>query len=228
MRSAVWGNQDFPVGQSWGCTDVNVEPVAPYCPGGFFHCGIDIDTPIGTVLYAPADGVVGQIVKGILSLQLDDGAKFAMVHIQTTLKGVGTRFIKGAPLALSGNVAPGGGTVIGSGHTHFEVQHRMDWLLGAPGQEYCIATSSDPVSYLEDSDMTPQQEATLNQCAADAAAAHSISQQTYNLLNQVSANITLIQGAVARIEAKVDALPGGSPAPHVHEVGPKTGGPIPE
>lgn len=52
LPNSVWGD----ITQLFGCTDFELEPVAPSCPGGHFHNGLDIAGWYGDPVIAAADG----------------------------------------------------------------------------------------------------------------------------------------------------------------------------
>lgn len=72
------------------------------------HYGIDYSVPVGTVVYAPADGRVIKIINDNtcgngLKIEHEDGTKTIYCHLSQTLVNPGTRVGAGCPIALTGN-----------------------------------------------------------------------------------------------------------------------------
>lgn len=89
-----------------------------------FHAGLDIPNPIGTPVYAPADGTVEKIEvskEGGRTVILDHGRGIttAYAHLSKTLVQKGDRIRKGQQIAKVGNT--GKST---SPHLHYEVRVR--------------------------------------------------------------------------------------------------------
>jgi murein DD-endopeptidase MepM/ murein hydrolase activator NlpD len=94
----------------------------PETPFGAGHRGIDIATPFGTTLLAPASGVVAFAgrVGGELFVTLDHGGGLTSTYswLSAALVGVGDAVGVGAPIAQSGRGHPG--SVVP--HLHFGVR----------------------------------------------------------------------------------------------------------
>ncbi len=94
----------------------------PETPFGAGHRGIDIATPIGTVVVAPETGVVAfaGTVGGELFVTLDHGGGLTSTYswLSATLVRVGDAVGRGAPIAQSGRGHPGS-TVA---HLHFGIR----------------------------------------------------------------------------------------------------------
>jgi len=127
MRSAVWGEIDFPVTQ-------------PYNPP--VHMGIDIGCPSGTAIYAARRGYVERVQQGMVSVQV--GPDYAHLGTQRDF------YLHGNPAAgiVVGVFVDAGQHIIDSDtvqvdprfpltgpHLHFEVQdgHNLPGIPIAPG-----------------------------------------------------------------------------------------------
>ena len=111
---------------------------------GFDHHAVDIPTSQGTIIFAPADGIVAQVSDnglGFSSLTVDHGGGMATLygHVSEFLVTEGQQVRKGDPIAKSGG-QPGGkgsGRITTGPHLHFEV------LIDGE--------KADPLQYLEES-----------------------------------------------------------------------------
>lgn len=95
---------------------------------GFDHNAIDIPTPQGTIVFAPADGVVVKVSDngmGFSSLSVDHGGGVVTLygHVSEFLVGEGDRVYAGDPIARSGGTpgTKGAGHLTTGAHLHFEV-----------------------------------------------------------------------------------------------------------
>lgn len=87
---------------------------------GAFHAGVDVGVPIGTPLYAIADGTVENVGKASgygqwIVIRLDDGNKTIYGHISSWSVKVGDKVKQGQLVGLSGNEGKSTGP-----HLHFE------------------------------------------------------------------------------------------------------------
>ena len=110
------------VSQPFGCTDLQLEPVDPSCPGGHFHSGIDLAAPTGTPVLAPGGGVarVGAGGPCGIHIAIDQGAGIETLfcHLSESVVADGEAVHPGD---LIGRI---GATGFATGpHLHFEV-HR--------------------------------------------------------------------------------------------------------
>src|SRR5437763_3992402 len=53
----AWPLTGWVMTQGYGCTTFELEPVAPWCPSGHFHSGIDLAAAAGTPVHAAAAGL---------------------------------------------------------------------------------------------------------------------------------------------------------------------------
>lgn len=108
--------------QGFGCTALELEPIAFDCPGGHFHAGIDLAAPAGTGVRATADGVADVAFNpgGYgLRVVLDHG------HGLATLYGhLSASALRGGELVEAGEeVGKIGSSGLSTGpHLHFEVR----------------------------------------------------------------------------------------------------------
>jgi len=119
--------------------------------GGYrydFHRGIDIDMPIGTTIYAVADGVVekagshGSFSEPVVAIRHGDCAPYVYsyyLHLTSASVSVGDSVSQGDPIALSGESSSG------YDHLHFEMR------VGGTWQAHC----ENPLGYLPYTDTTP-------------------------------------------------------------------------
>jgi hypothetical protein len=121
------------VTQTYGCTDLALEPLWASCPGMHFHCGIDVGMRTGTPLFAARSGTVAEVDFGLLGITVGDQTDW-YVHIHSAAVTEGHAVARGDLIAHSGAKVPSGGSLTGP-HLHFEVQTGR---LNFPG------TSIDP------------------------------------------------------------------------------------
>jgi murein DD-endopeptidase MepM/ murein hydrolase activator NlpD len=122
------------VSQRFGCTDFDLEPYDPFCPGHHIHTGIDLAAPVGTAVHSASAGVarVGYDPGGaglFVLVIADSHARLFYCHLSA--------------IAVANRQSVNAGQVIGTlgqtglatgPHVHFEVQ--VD------------GTSVDPVAWL--------------------------------------------------------------------------------
>lgn len=122
------------VTQPFGCTTYQEEIPDPLCPAGYFHSGIDIGCPCGTMALAGGPGVVSRIgspaVRGVCSgrcrqgclgpnavaISTDSGVTVWYGHLQSHLVRAGQRVRPGQALGETGTMGCSTGC-----HLHFEV-----------------------------------------------------------------------------------------------------------
>jgi len=96
---------------------------------GIPHTGLDIATPQGTPIRAPADGIVTKIKDGgerglsYLLISHDNGLATAYLHLSGFAVSTGTYVVQGQVIAYSGGTpgTPGAGYLTTGPHLHFEV-----------------------------------------------------------------------------------------------------------
>jgi len=117
-----WPLTDWVQTQAFGCTTFELEPAAPWCPGGHFHSGVDMAAPAGTPVHASAAGVVtvGWSPNGYgLYLVVRHGAGLATLygHLEST------GLVSGDPVAAGAEIGRVGSSGLSTGpHLHFEVR----------------------------------------------------------------------------------------------------------
>jgi hypothetical protein len=141
--SIVWGGTSREITQPWGRTSLIEEPYWKAAQS-HWHCGWDVDMPIGTPLYAARAGRVGYVGYGLLAICSATQTDW-YVHIDRSVAAVGALVGRGQLAAYSGAKVPAGGYLTGP-HLHFETQNSASALLGqaAPGYLNFPETSVDP------------------------------------------------------------------------------------
>lgn len=125
-KSSAWGGKDFPIiashGQhaSWE-TGGLYDYTKGYGMDGDSHPGVDVQMPVGTTLYALADGVVDYIRQESYGtrevvIRPANGHRHLYTHTSQQLVKAGDRVTKGQAIARSGDPT-------GLPHLHFE--HRV-------------------------------------------------------------------------------------------------------
>ncbi len=111
--------------QGYGCTDFEFEPVAPLCPGGHFHAGVDLAAPYGTPVRAAAAGSVLTAAWNAsgygLCVVIDHGQGLTTLyaHLLETAVVAGDAVSAGQPIAQVGSTGNSTGP-----HLHFEVRSK--------------------------------------------------------------------------------------------------------
>lgn len=110
------------VTQAFGCTGLELEPVAPQCPGGHFHSGLDLAAPAGTPVLATAAGVATTAYDPAgygLHVSLSHGASASSLygHLSALAVANGDMVPAGRPLGAVGSTGLSTGP-----HLHFEVR----------------------------------------------------------------------------------------------------------
>jgi murein DD-endopeptidase MepM/ murein hydrolase activator NlpD len=117
----IWPLAGFVITQPFGPTDLAIEP--PF--GGYphFHTGIDLAGPLGTPIWAAADGVVAAVGSGTTGygnyvvITHAGGISTLYGHLDRTLVTVGAHVTQGQPIGLEGSTGNSTGP-----HLHFEVR----------------------------------------------------------------------------------------------------------
>jgi murein DD-endopeptidase MepM/ murein hydrolase activator NlpD len=130
------------VTQPFGCTSLAIEPVAPWCPGGHFHTGLDLAAPYGAEVEAVAAGTA--------HVGLDPGGYGRYVTLDhggglTTLYGhlSSVSIASGASVQAGQEIGRVGSTGRSTGaHLHFEV--RWNGRPADPGSYLGIAEPTAP------------------------------------------------------------------------------------
>lgn len=109
--------------QGFGCTELELEPVAPWCAGGHFHGGLDLAAPLGTEVRAAAAGRARVSYEGGYGLHvtLDHGGSVVTLygHLEQVLVANGQLVAAGARIGLVGSTGVSTGP-----HLHFEVRRQ--------------------------------------------------------------------------------------------------------
>jgi murein DD-endopeptidase MepM/ murein hydrolase activator NlpD len=151
--NAIWGGQEFPISQEHGPTEFSLRPenrdMYDYSleyMDTWGHPGIDVAMPVGTKLYAPANGTVifaggtGYYVNelgsnppqtGELRIQLDNGHEVILGHMAGIHLPVGARVQAGTYVGVSGYPS--------APHVHLEyripnTKYRSGWEAVDPRQ----------------------------------------------------------------------------------------------
>jgi murein DD-endopeptidase MepM/ murein hydrolase activator NlpD len=122
------GHLGWPLGPGWvltqpyGCTPFLLEPVAPWCPTGHFHSGVDMAAPFGTPVRAAAAGIaqVAEMPYGYgLYVVIDHGGGLATLygHLGWTSLTTGDSVTAGRDVGEVGSSGLSTGP-----HLHFEVR----------------------------------------------------------------------------------------------------------
>ena len=110
------------VTQPFGCTYLELEPYAPYCPGRHVHTGIDLAAKLGTAVYSATAGTarVGFDPNGAgnyVVVNVDAHARVIYCH----LSAIGV--VNGQAVTAGQVIGTLGSTGMSTGpHLHFEVQ----------------------------------------------------------------------------------------------------------
>lgn len=127
--STGWWRGQFPITQSFGCTDFGYEAREPWrrCPPGLpkFHDGIDVGMRCGTALIAPGRLTVVSVGGSEQQsfgpfyprLRLPSGYDILLGHVQRTVVRPGQVVSAGSPIAYVGTFGYSTGC-----HLHFEVR----------------------------------------------------------------------------------------------------------
>ncbi len=111
--------------QGYGCTDFELEPISPFCPGGHFHAGVDLAAPLGTPVRAAAAGSVVTAAWNAsgygLCIVIDHGHGLTTLyaHLLETAVVAGDAVSAGQPIAQVGSTGNSTGP-----HLHFEVRSK--------------------------------------------------------------------------------------------------------
>jgi murein DD-endopeptidase MepM/ murein hydrolase activator NlpD len=124
----------------------------PFKGGRAMHAGLDISGPIGTPIYATADGIVGRAewangYGNLVELEHGKGIQTRFGHLSKILVQPMTRVKRGDLIALMGSTGRSTGS-----HLHYEVRidgHAVNPLPFLQSTDYLLniqAHSSDSVS----------------------------------------------------------------------------------
>lgn len=120
--------------QGFGCTSFALEPVAPQCPGGHFHSGVDLAAAWGTPVHAAASGsahVRSDPTGYGLYVFIDHAGSLRTLYGHLS----SATLADGAPVVAGQEVGRLGSSGLSTGpHVHFEVR-----MAGRP---------VDPASFL--------------------------------------------------------------------------------
>lgn len=108
--------------QGYGCTSFELEPEAPWCPGGHFHSGLDLAARAGTDVSAAWSGlahVVDSATGYGLHVVVDHGGGVETLygHLEAATVPDGAAVVAGQRLGLVGSTGMSTGP-----HLHFEVR----------------------------------------------------------------------------------------------------------
>lgn len=108
--------------QPFGCTTLELEPFAAWCPTHHFHSGIDLGAPTGTAVYSATAGTasIGSDPYGagnFVVIRVDQRVRILYCHLSSFKVSSGAQV---EPGQLIGTV---GATGLATGpHVHLEVQ----------------------------------------------------------------------------------------------------------
>lgn len=110
------------VSQPFGCTTLDLEPYAPFCPSRHVHTGIDLAAPLGKPVFAATGGTVrvGFDPNGAglyVLVVVDAHARVFYCHLSTVSVATGQVLSAGQVVGAIGQ----SGLATGP-HLHFEVQ----------------------------------------------------------------------------------------------------------
>jgi murein DD-endopeptidase MepM/ murein hydrolase activator NlpD len=120
--------------QQFGCTSLELEPFAGWCPTLHFHSGIDLAAPEGTDVYSATSGtvLVGDDPAGAgkyVVVRVDRNVRILYCHLSTFRVRAGDQVTPGQVIGTVGSTGLATGP-----HVHFEIQvggHPVDpaaWL----------------------------------------------------------------------------------------------------
>jgi murein DD-endopeptidase MepM/ murein hydrolase activator NlpD len=110
------------ISQPFGCTSLELEPYAPFCPGLHMHTGIDLAAPMGAPVHSATDGLarVGFDPDGCgiyVVVALDSHVRLVYCHLSSA--GV----VNGQPVTAGNVIGALGSSGNSTGpHLHFEIQ----------------------------------------------------------------------------------------------------------
>ena len=108
--------------QPFGCTDLELEPYDPFCPGRHVHTGIDLAASMGTPVHSATHGVAR------IGFDPDGAGNYVVVIVDSHIRAV---YCHLSSIAVASGKTVSAGDVIGalgsSGnstgpHLHFEIQ----------------------------------------------------------------------------------------------------------
>ncbi|HVS50686.1 MAG TPA: M23 family metallopeptidase [Candidatus Dormibacteraeota bacterium] len=122
------------ISQPYGCTELDLEPYDPFCPGRHIHTGIDLAAHVGSPVHSATAGTahVGFDPAGAgryVVVTIDPHVRIFYCHLSAVLVANGQAVIEGQVLGALGMSGRATGP-----HLHFEVQRD--------------GTSIDPVAWL--------------------------------------------------------------------------------
>jgi murein DD-endopeptidase MepM/ murein hydrolase activator NlpD len=127
-RWATLSGLGWPVERTWRISSRFGPRIHPIVGGLSHHRGVDLSMPVGTVVRAPASGIVTRVREGPINgtwLELDhgDGVRTQYSHLSLVEVKRGQQVKAGERVALSGNT----GRVTGP-HLHYQVKLSSDFL----------------------------------------------------------------------------------------------------
>jgi murein DD-endopeptidase MepM/ murein hydrolase activator NlpD len=110
------------ISQPFGCTSLELEPYAPFCPGLHMHTGIDLAAPMGTPVHSATDGLarVGFDPDGCgiyVVVALDSHLRLVYCHLSSAGVVNGQAVTAGNVIGALGSSGNSTGP-----HLHFEIQ----------------------------------------------------------------------------------------------------------
>ena len=110
------------ISQPFGCTDLELEPYDPFCPGNHVHTGIDLAAAMGTSVHSATDGIarVGFDPDGCgiyVVVALDSHVRLVYCHLSSAGVVNGQAVTAGNVIGALGSSGNSTGP-----HLHFEIQ----------------------------------------------------------------------------------------------------------